>query len=128
MRRNRRRTWTTAAMPNSLIVRGETCSGARNSEALAKLVVQQAAAGLVGLEPLAVDHQLRNCPFAHVSNHLGRSSRIPVHVDLGVGKTVRVQKLLCRAAVTAPGGRINLDRHNSTLDAIAATICDDDHR
>ena len=88
---------------NSLIVRGTAASGARNPEALVELVEEQAAARRVGLEPLAVDDQLRNGALADVANDFGRGGRIGVDVDLGVGNAVGVEKLLGSAAVAAPG-------------------------
>ncbi len=40
----------------------------RDAEELCHLVVQEAVAGLVWLNPLAVEHKLRDCPLAHVGD------------------------------------------------------------
>ncbi len=67
---------------------------ARNSEAPVQFVDQQAAARLVGLEPLAIDHQLRNGALAHAAHDLGGSGRVGVHVDLGVLDAVCIRNCL----------------------------------
>lgn len=69
-----------------------------------ELVVKHAAPRCIGLEPLAVDHQLRYGPLAHVAQHLIRRGGIVVDVDLGVLNAVGVKKLLGLAAIPAPVG------------------------
>ena len=76
-----------------------------------QLVKQQPAPRPVRLEPLAVNHQLRNGAFAHVAYHLSRSRRIRVHIHFRVLNPVGIEKMLRRAAIAAPPGCINLDLH-----------------
>ncbi len=90
--------------------------GARNSEPLVQLVIKQAPARFIRLEPLAVNHQLRNSALAHVAHYLGRRRGIGIDINLSVSKAMRVKKPFCREAVTAPGRRIDLNRHIPTLD------------
>lgn len=89
----------------------ETESGARDSETLVQLVIEQPVARPVRLKPLAVDDQLRDGPLAYVAHNLGRGIRISVHIDLCVGDAVGIKKLLGCAAVAAPCRRINLHVH-----------------
>jgi hypothetical protein len=76
-----------------------------------QFIEEQATAWLVGLEPLAVDHQLWNGALAHVANDFFRRGRIVVHVDFGVRNPVRLKELLGGAAISAPPGCINLHLH-----------------
>jgi predicted cupin superfamily sugar epimerase len=69
----------------------------------------------VGLKPLTVDYQLRNCPLAHVAHQLRGSSRIDVNIDFRVHNPMRIEELLCRAAIPAPRSRIDLHLHISIL-------------
>lgn len=77
-----------------------------------QFVKKQAAAWLVGLEPLAVNDQLWDCPLAHALEHLRGGRRIIVHVDLCVRNSVRLKELLGGPAIPAPGSRVNLHHHN----------------
>ena len=43
---------------------------AREPEPLLQLIEEKTTARRVGLKPLAVDHQLRDGPLAHVAHHL----------------------------------------------------------
>lgn len=80
-----------------------------------QLIEKQSPTRLVRLKPLPVDDQLRDGPLAHVPDHLGRGSRIGIHINLRVGNPVRIQELLGRAAIPAPPGRINLHLHATIL-------------
>jgi len=73
-------------------------------QALVELVEEQAASGRIRLKPLAIDHQLRYCSLAHVTQHLIRSRGIVVDVDLGVFDAVGFKKLLSLPAISAPVG------------------------
>src|SRR6185437_7476239 len=75
----------------------------RDSEALAHFFVEQAFAGAVGLEPFAVNHQLRNGALADFAEHVVSGSRCGFDVDFGVGESVLVEEALGLAAVAAPG-------------------------
>lgn len=76
-----------------------------------ELVEEEAAAGGVGLEPLAVDDELGNGALACVVDDFGGGGRIGVDVDFGVLHAVRIEELLGGAAVAAPPGGIDLDLH-----------------
>jgi len=80
-----------------------------------QFVKKEPAARLVGLEPLAVDHQLRYGPLAHVAHHLGRGGRIIVHVDFCISDAVRIEKLLGGPAIPATGRGVDLDVHGVIL-------------
>ena len=88
---------------------------ARNSEADEQLVDEQAAAGLVGLEPFAIDDELGDGALADVIDDLGGGGGIGVDIDLGVGDAVLIEELLGGAAITAPGSGVNLHVHKQIL-------------
>lgn len=91
------------------------CLAASYPEACVQFVEEQPAPRLVGLKPLTVNYQLRNCPLAHVANQFRRGSRIDVNIYLRVRNPMRIKELLCGAAIPTPGGRINLHLHVSIL-------------
>ena len=97
------------------IVPGEAGLSARNSEAGEQFVDEKAAAWLVGLEPFAVNDELRDRALADVLDDRGRGGRVGVDIDLGVGDAVRFEKLLGGAAIAAPGGGVNLHVHKQML-------------
>src|ERR1035438_2533698 len=73
------------------------------SEALRHFGVEETAARAVGLDPLAIDDELRNGALADVGEHLfGRAGSL-LDVDFGVGDFVNLEKALGLATVTAPG-------------------------
>jgi hypothetical protein len=82
-------------------VRG-VASGVRDSQAFVELVDEKAAAGGVGLKPLAVDDELRDGSLADVTKHLGGGGGVGVDIDLSEGDAVGIEELLGRAAVAAP--------------------------
>ncbi len=89
--------------------------GARYPQAPVQLVDQQAAARRVGLEPLAIDHQLRNGALAHTAHYLRGRGGICVDIDFGVRNAMSVKKLLGGAAITAPGSGVNLHVHRGMI-------------
>ena len=93
-----------------------------------QFVDQQAAARRVGLEPLAIDHQLRNGALAHAAHDLGGSGRVGVHIDLGVLNAVCIEKLLGGAAIAAPDSGVNCTFIGGFYSNCDATICDDGHQ
>ena len=79
-------------------------SGLCYAEQLSHLVVQKALAGLVGLNPLAVENELRNRALAGVGDNLLCSAWRRFDIDLGVGNCVLGQKALGFATIAAPVG------------------------
>ena len=115
-------------LPNSFILRVGSRLEARNSEPLAQLVIKQAAAGLIRLEPFAIDNELWNGTLANVANHFGRCGRVDIDVDFGERDAVHLQKIFRRPTIAAPSRRVNLNLHRVRLVTSAVTICDHDHR
>lgn len=76
-----------------------------------QFIQQQPMPRPVRLKPLAINHQLRNGAFAHVTYHFSRRLRIRVHIHFGVLNPVSIEKMLRRAAVAAPAGCIDLNLH-----------------
>ncbi len=75
---------------------------APNSEKLAHLFVQKAAAGAVWLNPFAIDAELRDGPIADVLDNFIRRPWGGLDIDLAIGDLVFVEKSLGLAAVAAP--------------------------
>jgi len=88
---------------------------ARNSEAAEQFFEEQPAAGLVGLEPFAVDDQLWDGALSYVLDDLSRGCRVGVDIDLGVGDAVLIEELLGGSAIAAPGSGVNLHVHREIL-------------
>ena len=80
-----------------------------------QFVEEQAPARLVGLEPLTVNDQLRDCALAHVTHDLGRGGGVKIDVDLGILDAVGVEKLLGGPAIAAPASGVNLHLHIAIL-------------
>jgi hypothetical protein len=84
---------------------------APNPEELAHLVVQEALAWPVGLDPFAIDYELRDGPLAHVPDKLFCGPGGGFDIDLGIGDLVLVEESFGLAAVAAPGSGINQHMH-----------------
>lgn len=80
-----------------------------------QLIVKEPATWLVRLKPFAIDHYLRYRSLSYSSNQLFGSRGVKIDVDFVIDNVVRIEKLLCRAAVSAPGSRINLHLHTIIL-------------
>jgi len=80
-----------------------------------EFVEEEAAAGFVGLEPLAVDYQLGDGALADAAEDLSRSGGVTVDVDLGVRDAVLIEELAGLAAIPAPGGTVKLHFHGGIL-------------
>jgi 3-methyl-2-oxobutanoate hydroxymethyltransferase len=87
----------------------------RNTEQLGHLVVQEAFAGAIGLDPLSVENELWNRALAGVGNDLGRSAWGGFDVDFGVGDGVLAEETLCLAAIAAPVGGIDKKLHTAIV-------------
>src|SRR5580658_7780138 len=81
------------------------------AEALRHFGVEEAAAGAVGLNPFAVDDELRDGALADVGEDFFGGAGGLLDVDLGVGNAVGFEKAFGLATVTAPGGGVNKDLH-----------------
>ncbi len=76
--------------------------GCGNTQAFGHLVVEEAFAYTVGLDPFAVDDKLRDGTLAGAGNHfVSRSGRV-FDIDLGEGDIVLLQEALGDTAVRAP--------------------------
>lgn len=84
-------------------------------QAPAQLVEEEAAARRVGLEPHAVDDQLRHGPLARVADYFIRGVGIGVDIDFSVGNAIGLKELLGGSAVAAPRRRVNLHCHTLIL-------------
>ena len=74
-----------------------------DAEELGHLVVEEAEAGAVGLNPFAVDDELRDGALTYVGqDEVGGAGGV-FDIDLLEGDVVRVEEALCFAAVAAPG-------------------------
>jgi hypothetical protein len=73
--------------------------------------VEEATAGAVGLDPFAVDDELRDGVLADVGEDFFGGAGGLLDVDFGEGDAVGFEKALGLATVTAPGGGINQDLH-----------------
>jgi hypothetical protein len=76
--------------------------GAPDSEQLAHLFVQEALARTIGLNPFAIDYELRDGSFAHVLDDLFRGSRGGLDIDLGVRDLVFIEESFSLTTVAAP--------------------------
>jgi hypothetical protein len=77
------------------------------TEQLCHFLVQEAAAGNIGLYPLAIHHKLWNGPLAGPRDHFLSSARNFFYIDLFVGYLVLRQPALGRVAIAAPWGCID---------------------
>src|ERR1700761_9322960 len=87
----------------------------RDAEELFHLVVEEALAGFVGLDPLAVEDELGDGALPYVGLYGVGGSGGVLDVDLFVGDVVLVEEALGFAAVAAPGGRVDGQIHGFIL-------------
>jgi len=83
----------------------------RNTEQLGHLVVQEAFAWPIGLDPLSIQDELRNRALAGVGDDLVGGAWGGFDVDFGVGDGVLAEEALGLAAVAAPVGGIDKKLH-----------------
>ena len=87
--------------------RGRRESGAFSAVGQAKagshLRVEEAAAGAVGLDPFAIDYELRNSPFANMGEDFFGGAGGVLDVDFGVGDLVGLEEALGLTTITTPG-------------------------
>jgi hypothetical protein len=79
-------------------------SGVGDTEELGHLIVEEAVAGAVGLDPFAVDDKLRDGTLAYVGEDEIGSARRVLDIDFFEGDVVGGEEALRFAAVAAPVG------------------------
>jgi hypothetical protein len=78
-------------------------------------VVEEALAGLVGLDPLSVDDELRDGALADVEEERVDGAGSGFDVDFGEGDVVLGEEALGLAAVAAPVGGVDEKFHESIV-------------
>ena len=91
-----------------------------DAEAGVELVIEDAEARAVGLEPFAVEDELGDGTFTDVAQDLFGGFGVGLDVDLAERDSVGLQVALGLAAVAAPRRGIHDDVHASDLIVIAA--------
>ncbi len=86
-----------------------------DAEELGHLIVEEAAAGLVGLDPFAVDDELRDGALAYVGNELVGGTGGVLDVYLFEWDVVGGKEALGFATVAAPGGGVDGEIHTYIL-------------
>lgn len=82
------------------------CAGscaAGDAEAGAHFLVQEAATGMVGLDPFTIDDKLGDGTLADVGEDLFDRAWSGLNINLGVGDAVGIEEAFGLAAITAPG-------------------------
>src|SRR5689334_6440808 len=82
-----------------------------NSEKFSHFLVLETLAGNVGLDPLPVQHKLRNGPFTGSLDHFFGRTGYFLYVDFFVVNVVLGQPAFSNTAVAAPWGCINCQFH-----------------
>ena len=85
------------------------------AEEFGHLVVEEALAGLVGLDPFAVEDELGDAALAGLGDDLVGGAGGRFDIDLGEGNRVRGEKAFGLATVAAPIGRINKKIHRDIV-------------
>jgi hypothetical protein len=73
--------------------------------------VQEALAWTIGLNPFAIDYELRDGSFAHVPDNLFCGPWGGLDIDLAVGDLVFIKESFSLATIAAPRGGIDQDMH-----------------
>jgi hypothetical protein len=74
-----------------------------DSEPFGHFGVEEAAAGAVGLDPLAINDELRDGAFADVSEDFFGGAGGCLDVDFGERNAVGIEEAFGLSAITAPG-------------------------
>jgi len=82
-----------------------------NSEALEHIVVEKSFAGPVGLDPFAVDHELRDSAFSGPADDFFGGAGHGLDIDFAIRDFEAFKKALGLPAVGAPGGAVDDDVH-----------------
>lgn len=83
--------------------------------------MKETLAWTVGLDPFAVEYELRDRPLAHIADNLIRGARAGFDIDFREGNLVLLQEAFGFAAVAAPGSGI--DQHMHPLIISTAVVC-----
>jgi hypothetical protein len=103
----------------------ERILGIADAEEGCHLFVEEAAARLVGLDPFAVENELRDGTLAYVGENFVGGARGVLDVDLFEGYVVPGEEALRFAAVAAPGGRVYGEFHASILALLLVVVADE---
>ena len=87
-----------------------------DAEEFAHFLVEEAFAGAVGLDPGAVDDELRDGALSGVADDFGGGAGDGLDIDLLVGDLVLIEEALGDTAVGTPGGCVYEQVHDSSLD------------
>jgi hypothetical protein len=79
------------------------------------LIEEKSAAGAIGLNPLAIEDELRDGALASVGDDFGGGSRVGIDIDLAVGDGVGCEESLGLAAIATPWGGVDEQFHASIL-------------
>jgi len=82
---------------------------------LTEFLIEQPAAGYIGLEQLAVNDELRNGSLADAADELGRCGWVRIHIDFCIGEPVDIEEILGCAAIAAPRRGVDLNLHSSEI-------------
>jgi hypothetical protein len=93
------------------VARGDGLFG--DAEEYGHLVVEEAFAGFVGLDPLAVDDELGDGALAYMGDYFFGCAGGVFDVDLFVGDVVSGEEALGFTAVAAPGGGVEGEVHRA---------------
>jgi hypothetical protein len=72
-------------------------------------LVEKAMTRAVGLNPFAIEDELRDGPLAHLSDNFLRGSGVGLDIDLGISDLVLFKEAFSFAAIAAP--RRGIDQH-----------------
>ena len=87
--------------------------GAADTKKLRHFLVEKAAPGSVRLDPLAIDHELGDGPFAYMPDDFLGGTGAALDVNFSVGNLVLLKKSFGLAAISAPGGGIHQTEHQT---------------
>jgi hypothetical protein len=90
-----------------------------DTESKIKFIVEDPAAGFVGLKPFAVEYELRNRSLADFPQDLSRRGRVRLDIDFRKGDAVRVKIALGFAAIPAPWSGVHKNLHPSILSSFS---------
>jgi hypothetical protein len=96
-------------------------AGPRHAEEIGHLLVKKAMACAVRLDPFAVDDELGDGPFAHMSDDFLCRPRAGLDINFGVGDLVLFEEPFGFAAIAAPHSGIHQNLHPSII-STAMTI------